>query len=358
MLDAMFQAADYRTATYTSPHLLRYNERIHLEGREVSDRELCAAFSRIESVRGETSLTYFEYGTLAALDLFFQTQPDVAILEVGLGGRLDATNVLDADVAVVTTIDLDHREWLGPDRESVGREKAGIFRAGRPAICGDPHPPDSVVEQAALVGATLHVQGRDFGGSLVGSEGFWNWWGMGQTAAALPAPRLVGQHQYQNAATARMAIECFADRLPVPEAAVRHALESVAIPARFQVLPGSIPCILDVAHNPQAVTALATSLKKFSTGRTLAVVGMLADKDIIGTLGALVAIIDKWYPATLAVPRGATADRLVEALASFQVIAAGAYADVPKALAAARSQATIRDRIVVFGSFHTVASVL
>jgi len=376
-LEAILQIAGYHTATYTSPHLLRYNERIRLNGREANDEELCAAFTRIEAARGEISLTYFEYGTLAALDLFQRTRPDVVILEVGLGGRLDATNVLDADVAAVTTVDLDHMDWLGPDRESIGREKAGVFRPGRPAVCGDPNPPVSLVEHAQTLGTPLYIQGRDFGwqSSFPYRGGSWDWWASlmkRQTniteivsRCSIPAPRMMGLYQYENAATALMVLECLSHRLFIPTIAVRRALEEVAVPGRFQVLPGSVPHILDVAHNPQAAAALAATLHAMSwgnegkgRGKTLAVVAMLADKDLFATLGAMAGVVDAWFLASLCVPRGASAVRLAEVLADLGVTApVGVYADVVAALTVARTLATEGDRIVVFGSFYTVSAV-
>lgn len=377
MLEAIFQNAGYSTATYTSPHLLRYNERIHLNGREVTDEELCTAFARIEVARGETSLTYFEYGTLAALDLFWGVRPDVVILEVGLGGRLDATNVIDADVAVVTTVDLDHMDWLGPNRESIGREKAGIFRSGRPAICGDPDPPASLMDYAQVLGAPLYIQGRDFGWNFsdvgikeknkIPQNENWEWWEkvhVPRTWRTLPAPRMQGIYQYQNAATSFMAVACLSDRLPVSTDALHHALLEVTVAGRFQVLGGAVPHILDVAHNPQAAAGLAATLRTMPSEsgrwrRTVAVVAMLMDKDISATLDAMIDVVDTWCLASLPIARGASAERLATALTALNdTVSIQIHIDVGTALTAARSLTTTGDRIVIFGSFHTVSATL
>ncbi|MEW6645599.1 MAG: bifunctional tetrahydrofolate synthase/dihydrofolate synthase [Pseudomonadota bacterium] len=359
MLDAILRAGGYRVGAYTSPHLLRYNERVRLDGNVVDDAALCTAFERIDQARGDISLTYFEFGTLAALDIFWQGGVDVAILEVGMGGRLDAVNVLDADVALVTTVDIDHAQWLGDTREAIAFEKAGIYRAGRPAVYGSVDVPHSLRQHAAAIGARLYCYGMDFGATPEG-EG-WRWWGGGQERHALPLPALRGRSQLQNAAGVLMALAAVAHRLPLDQAQIRAGLLAATLPGRFQIQPGEVVRILDVAHNPQAAAELAANLAAMPcAGRTLAVVGMLADKDMAGALGQLRDAIDHWYAAALQVPRGATTAQLTAALA-----AAGAGAervtacgDVAAALAQAQAAARAGDRIVVFGSFYTVAEAL
>lgn len=359
MLEAILRAGGYRVGAYTSPHLLRYNERVRLDGRAVNDTVLCEAFERIDQARGDISLTYFEFGTLAALDIFWRSLVDVAILEVGMGGRLDAVNVLDADVALVTTVDIDHAQWLGGTREAIGFEKAGIYRSGRPAIYGSPDAPQSLLNHAASLGTRLYRYGQDFGAEAV-AEG-WRWWGGGHERRALPLPALRGRSQLQNAAGVLMALEAVSERLPLDQAQIRAGLLAVQLPGRFQVQPGEVTRILDVAHNPQAAGELAANLAAMPcAGRTLAVVGMLADKDMAGALGRLRESVDHWYAGALAVPRGAATAQLVQALGAAGVAEAciTACADVPAALAQAQGEAKAGDRIVVFGSFYTVAEAL
>lgn len=357
MLDAILRAAGYRVATYTSPHLLRYNERIRIAGEMVSDAALCEAFERVDQARGDISLTYFEFGTLAAFDLFARAGLDCAILEVGLGGRLDAVNLLDADVALLATIDVDHAEWLGPDRETIAREKAGIFRAGHPAVCSDPHPPRTLLDEAGRIGARLHRLGIEFG--FRRNEAEWAWWSEQSRRDALPLPALRGASQLENAAGVLMALALLAERLPVNQQQVRQGLREVKLPGRFQVVPGAVLEIWDVAHNPESAQELARTLRLMPCqGRTLAVVGMLADKDIDTVVQHLLPVIDAWYPATLSVPRGAAAERLVEALARHGVQTMRGFDSVSAAHAAALSAATPGDRIVTFGSFFTVAEVM
>lgn len=358
-LAAILRFAGYRTGAYTSPHLLRYNERIKINGQEISDEELCAAFTRIENVRGTIPLTYFEYGTLAALDLFHHAELDWIILEVGLGGRLDATNIIDPDLSLVTTVDLDHLDWLGPDREAIGREKAGIFRCGRPALYGDLHPPQSVIRYAQEIGAPFYLYERDFGGRIIDSNR-WDWWGNNTVFHDLPTPKMQGSYQYRNAAIAIMALSCLQDRITIPSAEISSALITVTLPGRFQLSAGEIPVIFDVAHNPQAALALAANLDLFYPApRTHAVVAMLADKDISGVLGALHNRITSWYCTTLPVMRAAPAVRLTAVLDNLNDSAPRViYPDVASAFAAARAAISPGDRIVVFGSFHTVAAAI
>jgi dihydrofolate synthase/folylpolyglutamate synthase len=358
MCEAILRRAGYKVGAYTSPHLVAYNERVRLDGRNASDAELCGAFERIEAARGTVPLTYFEFGTLAAFDLFRSANIDIAVLEVGMGGRLDAVNAIEPDVSIVTAVDIDHVSWLGSTREAIGREKAGIFRSGHAAICGDPNPPAIIAAEAARLGARLLQVGRDF--QIERSNTDWTWRMGERLRAGLPHPSLRGDYQLYNAACALTALAALAGRFPVTQADVREGLLSGVIPGRFQVLPGRPVCVLDVAHNAQAARSLAATLKQQRIeGRTLAVFGMLRDKDIASVAGPLAEVVDRWYPASLNVSRGATAAQLVEALT-----AAGApepaqtFDDVHQAWAAARRDAGETDRIVVFGSFHTVGDIL
>ncbi|MGH8245669.1 MAG: bifunctional tetrahydrofolate synthase/dihydrofolate synthase, partial [Gammaproteobacteria bacterium] len=279
MLDLALRGAGYRVGKYTSPHLMRYNERICVDGAEMTDDELCRVFDQVDGAREDVSLTYFEFGTLAALQVFREMHVDVAIMEVGLGGRLDAVNILDADVALVTTIDLDHERWLGSDRESIGREKAGIFRAGRPAVCADPHPPNSVIQAAQAVGATYYQAGRDFIYSVSGGRWDWRIAG-GRALLAMPNPCTDHKRQVQNAAGVLMVLSVIADRFPVSAEVICASLGDFHLAGRFQIVPGQIPFVLDVAHNRQAAEVLAENLVRLPcTGRTHLVIGMLKDKN-------------------------------------------------------------------------------
>jgi dihydrofolate synthase/folylpolyglutamate synthase len=357
--ERMLAAAGYRACLYTSPHLLAYNERVRVAGTLASDAELCAAFAAIEAVRGDTPLTYFEFGTLAALWLFARANADAWVLEVGLGGRLDAVNVVDADVAVVTTVALDHTDYLGPTREDIGREKAGIFRAARPAICADAHPPASLVAHARAIGARLLRIGADFGYAREGSQ--WRYHGPAGARYGLPHPALRGDYQLANAAAAMTALDTLKERLPIAMNAVRAALVGIELPGRFQVLAGRPVTVLDVAHNPQAARAFADNLGAMGFHpRTLAVFGIMADKDIDAVIAAIAHRVDLWLVATLPPPRGATAALLAERLAHAGVDgdAVRAFADPDEAYAAARGAASEADRIIVFGSFLTVAAAL
>lgn len=359
MLEAMLRAGGYRVGAYTSPHLLAFNERVRVDGSEVDDRTLCRAFEAVESARGEVSLTYFEHVTLAALWVFARAALEVIVLEVGLGGRLDAVNILDADVALVSTVDLDHQEWLGPDRDSIGREKAGIFRAGRAAVFGGEDPPPGLVEHADRIGARLLLADRDFHARL--REGGWDWEGMGRQRLGLPLPTLRGGFQVRNAAAAIAALEAVSDRLPLSTVALREGLLGVRLPGRFEVFPGPITLIFDVAHNPEAARALAENLARHAAegGRTLAVFSMLRDKDIAGVARILAPQVEAWFYAPLATDRAATADELAAGLDAAGVGAtAHGHSDLVGALAAAGAVARHGDRILVFGSFYTVAMLL
>jgi dihydrofolate synthase/folylpolyglutamate synthase len=367
MLEAIYRAAGFRVGLYASPHLARYNERVRIEAADATDGAIVAALNAVEDARtvpggggsAPTPLTYFEFGTLSALWLFARANLDIVILEVGLGGRLDAVNIVDADVAVVTSIDLDHMDYLGPTREDIGREKAGIFRAGRAAICAEPRPPRSLVDCAAALGAPLTLMGRDYGFVAEGTQ--WRYWGPGGRRYGLPHPALRGAHQLANAATALAALDLMNARLPVSGGAVRDGLLAVALPGRFQVLPGRPVIVLDVAHNPHAARMLAMTARAMGYhAETRAVFGMLADKDIAGVIDAMKTTIDRWYVATLPGPRGASASAVAAALerAGVAPSAVRVFDDVGAACAAAREAAGEADRIIVFGSFLTVAAAL
>jgi dihydrofolate synthase/folylpolyglutamate synthase len=358
ILEAILLAAGYRVGLYTSPHLLRYNERVRVDGTPVDDARLCLAFDAVERARGEVTLTYFEFGTLAAWEIFTSRPLDALILEVGLGGRLDAVNAFDADCALLTSVDLDHTDYLGDTRELIGAEKSGIFRPGRPAIVADADPPRSVLVRAAALGADLQLIGRDFGFVRQGQQ--WMYWGSEGRRGGLAHPALRGTRQLANASAAIAALGTLRARLPVGMQDVRNGLAQVELPGRFQVLPGRPTVVLDVAHNPQAARVLADNLGDMGFyPDTRAVFGMLRDKDIAGVCGALKDRFVSWMVADLAVPRGASAETLERALmdsgASGEVTRFGSPRD---AYAAARKRSGDDDRIVVFGSFHTVADVM
>jgi dihydrofolate synthase/folylpolyglutamate synthase len=357
MLDSILRAAGYRVGIYTSPHLLRYTERIRINGEEVSDAALCDAFEHVDQARGEISLSYFEFGTLAAFDLFVRADLDAVVLEVGMGGRLDAVNLIDADVAIIAPIDVDHAEWLGSDRETIAREKAGIFRHGRPAVSSDPHPPAMLSSEAARIGTPLYQLGEDFTYGVEGTH--WWWQGTNRRLEGLPLPALRGASQAQNAAGVLMAVELLAARLPVCQEDVQAGLLAVMLPGRFQVVPGPITSIFDVGHNPHAARELARNLRATATGgRTLAVVGMLADKDAQGVASTLNSSIDEWFVADLGGARSRSAENLLAELTLGGVVNVRAWGSVEQAYRAALAQAQAGDRVVVFGSFHTVAEAL
>jgi dihydrofolate synthase/folylpolyglutamate synthase len=341
-LEAMLDAAGYRVGAFTSPHLIRYNERIRIGRREASDAAIVARFERIEAARGPLSLTFFEYNTLAALLLFEEQDVNAVVLEVGLGGRLDAVNVVPPDVAVVTSIGLDHCEWLGDDLESIGREKAGIFRPGRPAVFGAREMPRSIEAQADAIGAPLWRLGRDYD-FRVEPDG-WSWRSADRCYDGLPVPALAGATQYANAAAAVAALERIRDRLPVPDSVVAA---------------GSVEWILDVAHNPDGAATLARHLgARPCQGRTIAVCGVLGDKDIDGVVTALGATVDVFIAAGLAGPRALPAAQMGQRLRAAGASVTAAADSVAQACAQAREIAAPGDRIVVFGSFHTVGPAL
>jgi dihydrofolate synthase/folylpolyglutamate synthase len=365
MLESMLLAAGYKVGLYTSPHLIHFNERVRINGELVTDQALVEQFLAIETARGEISLSYFEYTTLAALRLFAQSRLDAVVLEVGLGGRLDAVNIVDADCSIITSVDLDHMDYLGHTRDVIGFEKAHIYRAGRPAICSDPVPPQSVLDYAEKIGADLWLFGRDFNYS--GDRQQWAYGGRAQRRAALAYPALRGANQLLNASAALAALESVRDRLSVPQQAVRLGLAQASLPGRFQILPGQPLVILDVAHNPHAAAVLAQNLDNMGYHPyTYAVFGMLSDKDIAGVVAKMGSRIDHWYCAGLPGPRGVAGEALAEQVRTSlpQAPAGGeapgvqACSDPAAAFAAARERAGENDRIVVFGSFLTVSAVL
>jgi dihydrofolate synthase/folylpolyglutamate synthase len=359
-LEAMLRADGKRVGAYTSPHLLAYNERVRVDGLDVDDERLVAAFERIEAARGEIALTYFEYGTLAALLIFADAKLDVAILEVGLGGRLDAVNLIDADAAIVTTIDLDHQDWLGGDRDSIGREKAGIFRAGRPAIVGELAPPDGLLDEARRIGADLRIAGNAFRVEIRDRD-----WILitNDTRCVLPHPALAAACQHANAAAAIAAIHALRTTLGWNPEAIAKGVASARIAARIERFASAPELIVDVAHNPQAARVLAEWFRVHpSPGRTIAVLGALSDKDVQAIVAALNDAVDVWIVAGLAreSPRGLDADSLADRLNGIvgsQAIASR-HDDVAPALDAAFALADAEDRIVAFGSFFVAAAAL
>lgn len=369
-LENIIDRAGYKVGCYTSPHILAYNERVRLNGVPVDDAALCAAFAKVEAARLATgvALTYFEFGTLAAWEVFAAAGVEAAVLEVGLGGRLDAVNAYEPDVSIVTTVALDHTDWLGPDRESIGFEKAGIFRAGKPALCADPQPPQRLLDHAATIGADLRLIGRDFGFERPGAEAAenrlqWRWWcrsGDQLIRRSLAYPGLRGPTQLLNAAVALAALEAIADKLPVTMQAIRPGLIETELSGRFQVVPGKPAIVLDVGHNPQAVRVLADNLSNMGFfDHTYAVVGMLSDKDIAGALAPLRGRVDYWYLATLPGPRGTPAETLAGIVRASGLGGEILCHDTPAAaMQAARGRAGESDRILAFGSFYTVAGAL
>ena len=361
MLEAILLASGYRVGLYTSPHLLRYTERVRIQGEEIAPDKLVVAFAEVEAARkraDNVSLTYFEFGTLAAWKIFAASRLDVVILEVGLGGRLDAVNAFEPDCSVITSVDIDHVEFLGSTREAIGLEKAGIFRSGKPAVVADPVPPKSLLDHAASIGADLRLIGRDFG--YQGDRQQWGYWGRGVKRPGMAFPALRGANQLLNASAALAALDSLRERIPVAMGGVRVGLAMVSLPARFQVMPGRPSVILDVAHNPHAAAVLAENLSNMGFfPETYAVFGMLADKDIAGVCKRLKDKISVWHIAPLPGPRGASADMLEAAIVQSAAGGQVKRHDSPReAYLAARQAAGENDRIVVFGSFLTVADVM
>ena len=357
MLEAIARAAAYRVGLYIKPHLVHFEERCRIDGSAVAAEALVPHFEAVEAARGDITLTYFEFTTLAIARLLSRAPLDLVILEVGLGGRLDAVNAFDADCAVITSIDLDHMEYLGPDRESIGREKAQVMRAGRPAIVSDPLPPASVVRHAEQIGADLWLAGRDFSHS--GDRTQWAWAGRGRRIGGLAFPALRGVNQLLNAAGVLAAFEALRQRLPVPVQAIRQGLATVELPGRFQIVPGQPTLVLDVAHNPHAVATLAVNLDAMGFyPRTHAVFGAMHDKDLAGLVARIAPLVDAWYCCDLPLPRAAKADVLAAVVRGMRDVPASMHADPAAALSAALERADPTDRILVFGSFLTVGGVL
>lgn len=358
MLESVYTEAGYRVGSYSSPHLLSYNERIRIHACNIDDETLCQAFAAVDEARGDVSLSYFEFGTLAALYCFSQANLDVVILEVGLGGRLDAVNIIDADVALITSIDLDHQQWLGDDRESIGYEKAGIFRAQQRAVFAESDPPASVLDHAARLDTRLFVYQRDYHVHRMTDS--WTWRGpAGKSRYGLPHPGLRGDKQIQNAAAVVMVTELLSEDLAITQAQLKDGLRHVQLAGRFQIIPGQPAVILDVAHNPHAIAALVENLRAYQCrGRVRAVFSMLNDKDLGAVIRLLKPWIGGWYIAPLDDPRACTNAQLEQALSDESVDMINVHATIREAFQAARSDSLDADCILVCGSFFTVAEVM
>ncbi len=360
MLEAILQQAGYRTGLYTSPHLVHFEERCRIRGEMAQADQLLPHFARVEALRGETSLTYFEFTMLAIFSLLAASNLDAVILEVGVGGRLDSVNIIDADCALITSIDLDHTELLGHDRESIGREKAGIMRAGKPVVVGDPVPPQSVLNHAAEVGADLWRLGHDF--NFSGDKQQWAWAGRGRRYAGLAYPALRGANQLVNASGVLAALTALRERLPVTAQAVRNGLAMVELPGRFQIISGQPTLVLDVAHNPHSVAALAANLDAMGFYPcTHAVFGAMADKDLAAMLARVNPLVDRWYFTDLPTNRAASGADLMaqwQGLNTRPDVLSSTHKGPVQALQAAIAAADPADRIVVFGSFYTVGGIL
>lgn len=365
-LSQIYTQAGYRVGTLTSPHLLRFNERITLNAKPVDDTQIIQSFEKIEQARGDISLTYFEFNTLAAVDIFIQNQVDVMILEVGLGGRLDAVNVFDADCAIVSSVDLDHQAFLGDTVEQVAFEKAGVFRAGKPAICGQNPPPSSLKQHAEQIGAELLLFKQDFDYQKLDQQQ-WSFSFSGQLSGslktrnrhALPIPALRGHYQLNNASCALAAIECLHERVPVDVGAIKRGLLLAENKGRFQVLAGRPMRVLDVGHNPHAARALRHNLIALPFAqRRIAVFSMLSDKDMDSVIEIVKDQFDEWWIAPLNMPRGRSVENIQAALQAHQIESIRSFENIAAAYTAALSAATENDRIIVFGSFHTVAEAM
>ena len=358
ILESIYREAGYKVACYTSPHFLNFNERIKIQTLAVSDEVICEAFSRIESAREDVTLTYFEYGTIAAMIIFSEAHVDVAILEVGLGGRLDAVNVFDADCAIVTTDDLDHMDYLGHTREAIGFEKAGIYRTEKTSICGDFDPPQSLIKHAELIHADLKIIGKDFGYEahhdsfdfLIDSTFVMN----------LPLPKLQGDFQLANATNALMAVKAMEDKLPLTEISIQKGITLTLLPGRFQEVKKMPSLILDVAHNPQAARSLSHNLKTHVVpGKTIAVFSILKDKDIFGVINELNLDIDDWFIAEIQNERAASIENISNTIQKINPSAhIEAFKNIQEAYQFASKEVRRNDRIIVFGSFFTVADIM
>jgi dihydrofolate synthase/folylpolyglutamate synthase len=358
-LDTILRAASYRVGCYTSPHLVRYNERIMINGEPASDKQICQAFEDVDQARGDISLTYFEFGTLAALQLFAASELDVAVLEVGLGGRLDAVNIIDPDVAVITTVDIDHTDWLGTTREAIAAEKAGIMRKDKPVIFADLDMPSSIQKMVEETGAVLRVAGTDYRWRT--QDQGWDWLHHEHPRHSLPVPTMRGRFQLQNASAALMALECLRQELPLDQRAVRYGLQEAKLPGRYQVIGRDPVVILDVAHNTQAASVLAENLgDMFCHGQTIAVFSMLADKQIAEVVKIMLPRIDQWYLYPINTARAAPLEQLEDILQTQGIESAQrhSFEHVTDAFSSAKASAGEGDRIVVFGSFYSVGDVM
>ncbi len=360
LLEAIYLQAGYKTGVYTSPHLVHFEERCRLVGESPQAEVFASAFACVEGARHDTSLTYFEFSTLAILKMMSDAELDVVILEVGLGGRLDAVNIIDPDCAIITSIDLDHTALLGTDRDSIGLEKAGIMRAGQPVVISDPMPPESVVKHAQALGADAWLLGKDF--NFSGDQLQWSWAGRGRRYSGLAYPALRGANQLLNASGVLAALEVMRPQLPVTAQAIRNGLAMVELTGRFQIVPGEPVLVLDVAHNPHSVAALAANLDAMGFYPTThAVFGAMADKDLDSMLKKLLPLVDAWYFTDLPLPRACTAQQLAAdwaALNTRKDVRSSVHETPQKALDAAILAADPTDRILVFGSFYTVGGVL
>lgn len=358
LLEAILRAAGYRTGSYTSPHLLRYNERVRIDGEAVADELFCDAFTDIDNARADTSLTYFEFGTLAALWIMSRQSLDVALLEVGMGGRLDATNIIDADLALITSIGLDHTQWLGDTEAAIAAEKAGILRPGRPAVLASAWLPGVIADRARDLGCRSWTRGRDFRPEPAVDCRSWSWHGPQRVLPELPLPALAGEHQLDNAAAVLMALECLREQLPVSDEAIRQGLTRVVLPGRMMTIPGPVPGLLDVAHNADGVAVLRRYLlDRPCAGMIRAVAGFMIDKDLPAMLGPLESLVGSWYLAPLPPPRGAGADTLHQLIVDTGVNGR-VFPSVSAAWRQARADAVAGDHLLAFGSFVTVAQVL
>ena len=357
-LEAIYRAQGYRVGAYSSPHILKYNERIKIDGKPVSDELICEAFARIESVRCNTSLSYFEFGTLAALDIFWRSGLDIQLLEVGLGGRLDAVNIIDPNVSLITSIGIDHIDWLGETREAIGQEKAGIFRAKTPAIIGDCDPPESLLQSAIDKDARLYCINKDF--NYIKQTTTWDWFAGDRHISQLPEPGLKGEHQYRNASSVILAVEVLAKSLPVSDMAIRIGLKNIQLLGRFQLIDDKIPVLIDVGHNPEAVKTLVDYLNMtFPDKRIHAVFSMMKDKDIAGVLEIMNPVVYDWFFAPIANPRAATEPlmRKIFSQSSVSRISFG-FTGFADAFNAAKNQSLENDLLLVFGSFFLVSDCL
>ncbi len=357
-LEAIYKAQGYRVGTYSSPHILKYNERIKINGEPVSDSIICEAFKKIETVRNETSLSYFEFGTLAALIIFQNSNLDVQLLEVGLGGRLDAVNIVEPDITLITSIGIDHVDWLGSTREAIGREKSGIFRKNTPAIVGDIDPPETVIETAHKKNAQLYLINTDFHYKKQGA--IWDWTSSHRIIYDIPEPGLKGEHQYRNASSAILAVNLLSEKLPINEVAIRNGIQNIHLLGRFQLINDKIPVLLDVGHNPEAVKTLVDYLKmSFPNKKIHAIFSMMKDKDIASVLEIMNPVIFDWFFTPLSNPRTIPEEIMKNIFSKSSVnrVSFG-YKNFSDAFKAAQSQSQSGDLLLVFGSFFLVSECL